>query len=307
MLLLVSVALPVLLLGWGISEISDDDEDAVGETLEGDDGNDMLDGSQGNDLIRGNGGDDVLQGRAGDDTVLGHAGDDILQGQDGADTLCSGDGDDILTGNRGADFLEGQEGDDFVSGDYSRDLVRGDEGQDTVIGGRGTDVVNGGDGDDVVFGGIVNRLPLDIEEMEALRDGTSLAEILEGENGTINIRDDRFGDTLYGAAGNDQIFIGGLDVATGNNGDDTFNLLADQVGDGPATITDFNPDDDNVTVIVNRDLNTEIEVRTDGEDALVVAGGEVLARVTGAAGSLTAADVTVLTEASVVHLFDPNA
>ena len=306
MLLLASLALPVLLLGWGISESSDDDE-AEGLDVDGTDGADNIEGSQRGDMLRGNEGDDLLQGLAGNDTVLGHEGNDILQGQDGDDMLCAGEGDDIITGNRGFDFIEGQEGDDFISGDYNGDIARGDEGEDTVIGGRGGDRVAGGQGSDVLFGGIVNQLPLDTEEMEALRDGASLSDILAGEDGTINIRDDRFSDALFGGAGADQLFVGSMDNATGGTGADTFNVLQDQQDNGPAMINDFAAAEDNVTIIVNGDTDIDVNVEADGEDALVMSDGQVLARVTGAADSLTAADITILTEASVVEMFDPNA
>lgn len=306
MLLVASLALPVLLLGWGIAEASDDDE-SEGLSVEGGEGDDFIEGSQRGDLLQGNEGDDLIHGRSGNDTIFGQEGEDILQGEDGDDMLCSGDGDDIITGNRGFDFIEGQEGNDFISGDYNGDIARGDEGEDTVIGGRGGDRVAGGQGNDVLFGGIMNELPMNREEMEELRDGTSLADILEGEDGTINIRDDRFSDALFGGAGADELFLGSMDNGTGGAGADTFNVMQDQQDNGPATIQDFAADEDNVTIIVNGDTDIDVSVETDGEDALVMSDGQVLARVTGAAGSLTAAEITILTEASVVEMFDPNA
>lgn len=307
MLLVVSLALPVLLIGWGISEVCDDDDGSDGLSVEGGEGDDFIEGSQRADLLQGNEGDDLIRGRSGNDTVFGQEGEDILEGEDGDDMLCSGEGDDIVTGNRGFDFIEGQEGNDFISGDYNGDIARGDEGEDTVIGGRGGDRVAGGQGSDVLFGGIMNELPLNRDEMEELRDGASLSDILAGEDGRINIRDDRFSDALFGGAGADQLFVGSMDNATGGNGEDTFNVLADQQDNGPATIHDFAAEDDNVTIIVNGDTDIEITVEADGEDALVMSDGQVLARVTGAAQTLTAADIAILTEASVVGMFDPNA
>ncbi|AXI46152.1 hypothetical protein C1J03_09040 [Sulfitobacter sp. SK012] len=304
MILILSLLLPVALIGVVVANHDDDDDDS-GESLEGAENADTLEGGQGDDFLDGGAGDDDLVGLAGDDTIFGREGDDIITGEDGADMLCSGDGDDFITGNRGSDTIEGQGGDDFISGDYSADLLRGNEGSDTLVGGRGFDNLGGFSGDDVLFGGIVNALPLDLEEMDALRDGTSTLADLNG--GQVDMRDDSLGNILYGGAGDDDLILGSQDMGTGGNGEDTFHVLNEQAGAGVATIMDYDEVDDSVTVIVENDTDVNVTVNNNDGDAIVRVDGTVVARVTGAGGTLSAGDITVLTEATVVQLFEPNA
>ncbi|QUJ77851.1 hypothetical protein KDD17_07930 [Sulfitobacter albidus] len=294
--------LPLGLLAFAVDGGSDDDETSV--EINGTDDDDRISGEVGSDFLDGEAGDDVLNGRAGNDTIFGRDGDDVLQGEDGDDMLCSGDGDDIISGNRGFDFIEGQEGDDFVSGDYGADTLFGNEGNDTIVGGRGTDDVAGNQGDDLLFSGIINGLPLSLDELEELRDGGSLEDL----NGGIEIRDDRFGGRMFGGGGDDDIVIGSGDTVMGGNGDDTFHILSEQTEENfGALINDFTDGEDAITVIVDDiDADNDISVDTDGEDALIRMGDQVLARITGGASTVTADDVTLIAENTVESLFDPN-
>ncbi len=309
-MLIFAIMMPMLMAGM---MMGGSDGDEAGESIEGTGGEDTLTGTEGSELLRGNGGDDLLQGLEGADTLFGNAGEDILVGDGGDDSLCSGDGDDIVTGNRGEDTIEGQGGNDWVSGDYSNDIVYGNEGDDTVLGGRGQDVVSGNNGDDVLFGGIITGVPLDTEELQNLRDGTSLADVLAEDGFEINMRDDMRQDEMYGGNGNDTLFVAGMDNAYGGTGADTFNIMADHTGSmmgmmSTASINDFTPGVDNVGVVVNDgDEDMEITVSDEGEDAVVMGDGAVLARVLGAAGNLSAADISVMSESSITGLLDPNA
>lgn len=300
MLMLLGLALPMAILGFAMDGGSDD-EDTV--EVSGTEDADRLEGEQGVDFIDGLEGDDVMNGRAGNDTIFGREGDDVLQGEDGDDMLCSGDGDDVITGNRGQDLIEGQGGDDFVSGDYGWDNVRGDDGNDTVIGGRGGDLVNGGAGDDLVFGGIIDGVPLNLEELTALRDGGSLEDI----NGGIDMRDDSLGNELWGAAGDDDLILGSGDVADGNSGADTYHIMSEQ-NTGPApVISSYIVGEDAITVIVDDvDADADISVSDVNGDAVIRMGDTVIARVSGAAGTLAASDITLIAEQTVESLFDPN-
>ncbi|MEP1766495.1 MAG: calcium-binding protein [Sulfitobacter sp.] len=303
MLMLLALAVPVAVLGFAIDSASDDDDDNSVEEI-GTEGADSLEGGTDDDFIDGQAGDDVLHGRAGNDTIFGREGDDVLQGEDGDDMLCAGDGDDFVTGNTGQDFIEGQGGDDFVSGDYGWDTVLGNEGNDTVLGGRGGDVIQGNEGDDVVFGGIINGLPLSLDELTELRDGESLAEINDG----IEMRDDSLGNTLRGGTDEDDLIIGSGDWAHGGLGADTFHVMSEQNMGGIPNIADYRSNEDAITVIVD-DVNADadITVTTDGEDALIQMGDMVLARVTGAAESLEAEDVSLISENAVEAMFEPNS
>jgi len=302
MLMLLALAVPLAVLDFTMGGDDDDEEEAV-ERI-GSDADEDISGGLGNDFIDADAGDDVINGRAGDDLIFGREGADVLQGEDGNDMLCSGDDNDIVTGNRGNDFIEGQEGDDFVSGDYGFDSVRGDEGNDTVIGGRGGDILEGGTGDDILFGGIIQGLPLNLTELTALRDGGSLDEINNG----IEMRDDSLGDSMRGEDGDDQLIIGAMDEAVGNNGADIFHILSEQSIEGGATIVDYNADDDAITVIVDdTSVDADITVINEGGDAIVRMGDTVLARVQGAAGTLSTADITLIAHDTVAALLDPNA
>jgi Ca2+-binding RTX toxin-like protein len=215
--------------------------------------------------------------------------------------LCSGDGNDIVTGNVGQDFIEGQGGDDFVSGDYGFDTLNGDEGNDTVLGGRGIDEVNGGEGDDLVFGGIIDGAPLNLEELAELRDGGSLEAI----NGGLDMRDDSVGNVLSGGDGDDDLILGSGDMADGNNGADTYHIMSEQNGDAAAMINNYVPADDAVTIIVD-DIETNEEIFVDDEDgdAVIRLGDDVLARVSGAAGTISATDITLIDQGQVEAFFD---
>lgn len=301
MLMLLALAVPLAVLGFAIDGNSDDVEDVEEIGTEADD---SLVGDQGDDFLDGQAGDDILHGRAGDDTIFGREGDDVLQGEDGNDMLCSGDGDDVVTGNRGQDLIEGQGGDDFVSGDYGWDTVFGNEGDDTVLGGRGSDVVEGNEGDDIVFGGIINGVPLNLEELTELRDGGSLEEINNG----IEMRDDSVGNTLRGGPGEDQLIIGSGDNAAGGLNADTFHIMSEQNTDLEASIIDYNSSNDAITVIVDdTEADADINVTVDGDDALVRMGDTVLARVEGAATTLVTEDITLIAQDTIEAMFDPNA
>lgn len=96
-----------------------------GESISGDDSNNVLVGGAGNDFLYGHGGDDELRGGAGDDHMQGGSGDDRLYGEAGRDKLYGQEGADLLDGGDGADEL-------FAGGIVG--------GGDTLVGGRDADV-----------------------------------------------------------------------------------------------------------------------------------------------------------------------
>ena len=306
MMMILALGLPLLLIG--LVE-GGDDGPSITET-DGTSGDDTIEGGNGIDFIQGFEGNDDLVGGDGFDTIFGQEGDDVLIGNNGFDMLCSGEGDDFVMGNGGNDLIEGQEGNDFVEGDYGNDRVFGNDGEDTVLGGRGMDLVNGGADDDVIFGGILRGVPLEEDELRALADGQTLNDVLQNSDLEIDLREDDRVDILRGNTGNDILFVGNGDNAAGGQGFDTFNLTLDDDNSdmGPAQINDFNSAEDTINIVFDVPLSVDsITVEADGEDAIVVVNGEQLAVVNGAAGTLSAADISVLTEDSVVGLFDPNA
>ena len=307
MLAILALGLPLVLIG-----LLEDDDDGGREftETEGSDGNDTISGGQASDLIQGREGDDILNGGDERDTLLGHGGDDVLIGNDGSDMLCAGEGDDFIAGNNGNDLIEGQGGNDFATGDYANDRVFGNDGNDTLLGGRGMDLVNGGADDDVIFGGILRGVPLEQEELLSLAGGESLADVLSTSGLDIDLREDDRMDTLRGNTGDDILFVGNGDDAAGGRGSDTFHLLLDDDNTdmGPAQINDYNSSEDTINVVFDAPLSVDdIVIEADGNDAIVLVNGDQLAVVKGAATTLTAADISVLTEDSVVSALDPNA
>ena len=91
------------------------------------------------DTFSGGDGDDTISGRKGNDTLSGDAGNDTIDGGTGNDTLSGGADEDEITGGKGEDSIDGGSGDD---------ILNGNEGNDTIIDGRGNDTLTGGEGDD---------------------------------------------------------------------------------------------------------------------------------------------------------------
>ena len=79
---------------------------ALGDKLNGLDGNDVLFGDIGDDWLFGNTGDDRLFGADGDDLINAGTGNDRVDGGNGHDTIIGGGGADRLKGGLGADFFQ---------------------------------------------------------------------------------------------------------------------------------------------------------------------------------------------------------
>ncbi len=292
--------LPGLLLGWGIFELIDDEQDDSDEDINGTDQADDLDGKNGNDIIKGGAGDDNIEGGSGDDVLRGDDGDDVIFGQQGRDDIGGGDGDDAIVAGRGDDTVRGGAGDDWVEGDQGDDSLEGSAGDDLLLGGKGADTLSGGADDDVLVGGKVAGLPLSFEQMKMLRDGATV-EDLEDEipPSTFQLRDDGEVDVLNGDDGDDLLVLGAGDDGTGGTGLDSFMILQNQVGDaGPAVVQDFE-EDEAIGVLTNSATDPEITVQDDGDDALVLADDVVVARVIGAAGRIDAGDVFIYNTSAI--------
>ncbi|MCG6111684.1 MAG: type I secretion protein [Paracoccus sp.] len=149
-------------------------------------------------------------------TRIGTDADEVIEGTER---------DDILSGMAGNDRLIGLGGDDALAGNTGRDTLEGGDGNDTLAGGGGTDLLLGGAGDDIIS---VDRL-----DREAIwtRGGA---------------------ETLSGGEGNDFLFFTPDDIADGGTGQDSFNLILTPEG-GPATISDFDPADDQLTLYAEFD------------------------------------------------------
>ncbi len=288
-----------ILWGWAAVEIADaiddDDENDGDDDSFGTEADDELRTGAGNDLIQAAAGDDLLDGGTGADTLRAGDGSDVALGGNGPDTLRGGDGNDLLSGGNGNDIIFGEKGDDLVAGDDGVDQVAGGAGDDIVIGGEGADILTGNNDDDILVGGRIGVDDLDEDQLTQLRAGEDLETVLGLAPGdAITPVDDGDPDTLDGGFGQDTLILGVGDTGTGGGAADNFMLLLEQAAEGGATITDYNGSSDQILILPD-DPNADpvISIQDDGDDALVLADGEILAIVLGAAGSLTPADVII--------------
>lgn len=175
---------------------------AIGDNLQGTEGNDLIFGLEGGDSINGKGGDDCLVGNQQGDSIFGGPGNDVLLGLEDGDSLKGEDGDDLLIGAGGGDTLRG--GND-------NDQLFGNEGHDTLDGEAGDDFLDAADGDDSLFGGPGNDQIIAGPGKDSAKGGTG-NDLIEGNED---------GDLLQGEDGNDDIDGGpGEDNMSGGNGDD---------------------------------------------------------------------------------------
>ncbi|MGF7206226.1 Ca2+-binding RTX toxin-like protein [Skermanella aerolata] len=197
---------------------------AVGDSLFGDEGNDLIAGD-GAQVLRATGGSLLKIVSVEDD--LG--GDDFIDGGDGNDVAIGGSGNDEIRGGAGNDILFGDNGTVFYSDDRQvitaattsgaiggRDRVFGEAGNDLMIGGTDDDDMEGGAGDDILIGDAGNALlsgfvdPIWVETVSPLVSGAAGRDTLLGGEGM---------DTILGGALEDYIVAGsGDDVLIGDEG-----------------------------------------------------------------------------------------
>jgi len=183
----------------------------------------------------------------------------------------------------------------------------GGAGADTLLGGSGADTVAGGADDDIVFGGNVAGTPLRFEDFKSLRDGAALEDLLNAEGSDpVPLVDDGQADTLNGGAGDDLLILGAGDVADGGEGTDIYAILEDQAEAESLAAIPALQDGETVAIIAEEDgAAPTISIDTDGADAVILADGVALARVSGAAGSLAPADIVLLDPPTLAEI-DPT-
>ena len=225
---------------------------AGNDELWGGGGSDNLMGGDGNDLIRGDAhtyavnfgrpdlapfvveGNDIIDGGLGDDNIFGDGGNDIITGGFGNDRLDGGAGIDTVSyAYRTAGFflnlsiqgvaqLAGGESETLVGienaiGTAFNDTIRGNEGANVIelgagndlsYGGLGTDTLDGGEGNDSLWHGAnVNMLT-----GQAVDPVTGAILGLAHDDGAV--------DNLIGGGGNDVLYVGLGDTASGGEGHD---------------------------------------------------------------------------------------
>jgi Ca2+-binding RTX toxin-like protein len=169
-------------------------------TITGTSGNDSLEGTPKPDVIVARGGDDTLIGHAGNDLLCGGPGRDAMFGTDGRDRLSGGTGDDQLSGGLGDDRIDGGPLDfDYVNYYLSATGVQVDLSTGTSSG-EGNDRLKGVEN---VFGSPFNDRIL----------GNDVSNFIQPFGGD---------DFVDGAGELDIVFDGVGPLASGSDGDDTF-------------------------------------------------------------------------------------
>jgi Ca2+-binding RTX toxin-like protein len=87
---------------------------------------------------------------SGADTLTTGAGDDVINAGDGANTITAGAGNNTITGGDDTDTITTLGGDDVIDGGNGTNTITSGEGNDTITGGTGADTVSAGGGNDVV-------------------------------------------------------------------------------------------------------------------------------------------------------------
>lgn len=255
--------------------ISDDLPDPVDpdQVIYGTSGSDVLNGGGGDDLMRGGPSGDQMSGGDGADRIFGGSGDDEASGGSGDDRLLGRVGDDSLRGDAGEDVLRGGAGDDYLSGGAGDDLLSGGAGDDTVLGGDGADILRGGGGADWLAGG---------EGADSLSGGAG-NDTLDGGAGNDTLEGGPGQDYVNAGAGDDLLRLSDDTYATGDAGRDTFEVMTP----GSSVIADYNAAEDQIVVVYEADASgqpPEVSLRIEGDDALILMDGQVLARVSNGAG-----------------------
>lgn len=219
---------------------------ALPQTVNAGNGDDIVFGGSQGGAENGDAGNDFIAGGSGADVISGGAGDDILSGGAGADILTGGDGRDILSGGAGADTFQfkGNFGADtitdlnFAEGDklnfyagsigaagsyYSThnatitsiagllDLVQ-KVGASVLQGAAGSAKIDFGGGNTLSLLGLGSAFGF-ADPASSNAAGSSADDILIGGNGK--------NAHLVGGGGNDILLAGaGGDLLEGNDGDD---------------------------------------------------------------------------------------
>lgn len=158
-----------------------------------------------------------------EEVVMPNFSGDLVAGSDGSDRIFGTNGDDIGIGWRGDDRIFLRDGDDqlvarFAAESGGDDFIRGGDGNDTLVDHLGNDTLRGDANDD----------HLDARDHHL----------------------DRGADLVIGGVGNDLLVGDDGDTLDGGPGNDRFEVFAQAGSPEPVTITDYDPDDDSLLVLV---------------------------------------------------------
>jgi Ca2+-binding RTX toxin-like protein len=182
----------------------------------------QLQGGEGDDVMRGLGGDDRLTGGAGNDTLVGGAGYDHIIGGAGQNTLLGEEGDDVIDSRGGSGVLQGGGGNDVYLVDNRAISI-------VEAAGGGVDEVRTASGAWVLQTGVE---VLSYTGAQAFAGtGNDLSNVISG-GGAGDVLNGLGGDDrLSGGDGDDRIAGGwGADVLQGGAGVDTLTYAGAAAG-----------------------------------------------------------------------------
>lgn len=216
------------------------------------DGNDTITLSGEDLLVYESDGADSIDATAMGSGVIEAGDGDVIRGSDVSDATIKVLGDGYTFNGGSADeyaFI-----DDFGS-------LSGGGGNDTLIA-EGTASLNGGDGDDYLRGNY-NEATDEVTATDTWEFYTN-----DGPN------------VLDGGAGNDRIDFDTGDMVTGGAGADSLTGYLGPSPDEAATISDFNPAEDSLSIWVE-DGASDVTLVVENGNTLILQGNEVLASIQG--------------------------
>ncbi|MGR3622979.1 calcium-binding protein [Pseudophaeobacter sp.] len=270
----------------GIVLITDDDDETAADTGGGSDSGGGTDTGGGSNI-------DPFIGDSSNDTIAGDDADNTILGKNGTDDLDGNLGDDRIFGDGGDDSVDGGAGNDSVYGGHGDDLVMGGEDDDLNRGGRDKDVLIDATGTDTLYGDAGADLIIASGTMDAAAQ-TAFEASPTPENGIGNLLDqlqidfsadsDTEGDRVYGGIGDDTVVFGVNDTVSGGEGADTLVTASWLEGQEAATVTDFDPVEDQLVYAYDPAdgepvLTMELVEQEDGStNAVVSANGQIVLR-----------------------------
>jgi len=212
-------------------DVDGDDGSDLTADIVGTDAGETLVGDETDNIIDALGGNDTVAGGLGNDVILGGSDDDILRGDRNSRSTQDGEpgGDDIIFGGAGSDRIGGKTGNDILSGDAGDDQIWGDDGDDIIMGVTGNDILVGdnfsdGSGSDLfVFGnGDGTDTILDFEV------GIDQIGLVEGELAFEDLTLTQDGNnTLLGVASSGEVLAVLNDVQASALNEDSFATVPD--------------------------------------------------------------------------------
>src|SRR5262245_59159806 len=193
--------------------------DAAGDHV---DNIENLIGSAYGDTLAGDDGDNVISGLAGENHLYGYGGNDVLWGGEDKDSLDGGSGTDVLKGFGGNDFLIGGAQADTMWGGTGDDIYSVDNPGDVVM-------EFAGEGSDTVWASIDYTLGNQVENLTLFNiggingTGNDLDNVIVGNDSTNFLNGGGGADTIAGGNGDDVIDGGAnADTMLGGQGFDIF-------------------------------------------------------------------------------------